>query len=96
MRTEAPRYPDEALAHRISGKVVLLIDIDATGAPTKVVVEQSEPAGVFDQASVDAALKWRFTPAVEDGKPVAGRLRVPVDFKAPKITQAPASPGSNR
>lgn len=95
MRTEPPRYPGEALASRISGEVVLLIDIDATGTPTNVVVEQSEPAGVFDQASVDAALKWRFAPAVEDGQPVAGRLRVPVEFKAPKTAQAPASPGSN-
>lgn len=95
MRTEAPAYPGEALANRISGKVVLLIDIDPTGTPTNVVVEQSDPAGVFDQASVDAAKKWRFAPAVENGKPVAGRLRVPVEFKAPDTAQAPASPGNN-
>ena len=41
----APAYPKDALAQHINGKVVLLIDIDAQGNPTNVVVDQSEPAG---------------------------------------------------
>ena len=93
MRTEAPRYPREALANRISGKVVLAIDVDAQGMPLAVEVEQSEPAGVFDQAAIDAAMKWRFAPERKDGKPVAGRVRVPIEFKAPAVAKAPASPG---
>ena len=78
----APAYPKDALAQHISGKVVLLIDVDAQGNPTNVVVDKSEPAGVFDEASIDAARKWKFQPAVKDGRPVAGRISVPVQFES--------------
>jgi TonB family protein len=78
----APAYPKEALARHVSGKVVLLVDVDAQGNATHVVVDRSEPAGVFDQASIEAARKWKFQPAVENGQPVAGRIRVPVRFES--------------
>ena len=78
----APAYPKDALAQHISGKVVLLIDIDAQGNPTNVVVDKSEPPGVFDQVSIDAARKWKFQPAVKDGIPVAERISVPVQFES--------------
>ncbi|MBA2237376.1 MAG: energy transducer TonB [Lysobacter sp.] len=86
----APAYPAGALADRISGKVVLVVDVDAKGKPVHVQVERSEPPGVFDQASTEAAMKWRFEPAVENGRPVASRLRVPVEFKAPSAGSPPA------
>jgi TonB family protein len=78
----APAYPKDALAQHINGKVVLLIDIDARGNPTNVVVDRSEPPGVFDQVSIDAARKWKFKPAIKDGRPVAGRISVPVQFES--------------
>jgi TonB family protein len=78
----APAYPKDALAQHINGKVVLLIDIDAQGNPTNVVVDRSEPPGVFDQVSIDAARKWKFQPAIKDGRPVAGRISVPVQFES--------------
>jgi bla regulator protein blaR1 len=99
----APPYPKEALAQHINGKVVLLIDIDAQGNPTNVVVDRSEPPGVFDQASIDAARKWKFQPAVKDGVPVAGRISVPVQFEsrgkpdpadATDASRAPSAPGA--
>jgi len=92
-RMTAPAYPADALAKRLSGKVVLAIDIDAQGTPIAVEVERSEPVGVFDQAAVDAAMKWTFTPEVRNGKPVPGRVRVPIEFKAPSATQA--APGTS-
>lgn len=76
-----PKYPVEAARNRIGGKVVLLIDVAADGRVGNVAVEKSEPKGVFDAAVVDAAKKWEFSPAVEDGRAVAGRVRVPVWFK---------------
>jgi TonB family protein len=78
----APAYPKDALAQNVSGKVVLEIDVDAKGNPVAVTVVESEPAGVFDQASIEAARKWKFQPAVENGQPVAGRIRVPVRFES--------------
>jgi TonB family protein len=79
-RMSPPAYPPAALAQRIEGKVVLLIDVDAQGNPVNVVVDKSEPAGVFDQSAIDAARQWKFQPAVEKGHPVAGRISVPVQF----------------
>jgi len=91
---QAPAYPAAALANRISGKVVMAIDIDAQGTPVAVEVEHSEPAGVFDQAATEAAMKWTFAPEFKHGKPVPARVRVPVEFKAPAAATAPASPTS--
>ena len=76
-----PKYPAEALAQKVSGRVVLLIDVDATGTPTAIVVEEADPAGVFDTAAVAAAWNWKFDPEIKDGEPVASRIRVPVDFR---------------
>ena len=78
-----PVYPATAVEQRISGKVVLIVAIDANGEPTSVQVEQSEPAGVFDAAAVAAARQWKFSPAFEGGEPVPSRVRVPVEFRIP-------------
>lgn len=76
-----PKYPADAAANRITGKVVLLIDVAADGSVADARVEKSEPAGVFDQVTLDAVKRWKFEPAMQDGKPVAGRVRVPVSFE---------------
>ena len=75
-----PRYPAHAVEQRIEGKVVLVVDVDASGQVRDVEVESSEPAGVFEEAAVEAARKWVFNPATKDGRRVPGRTRVPVTF----------------
>lgn len=77
-----PKYPAEALANDVSGKVVLLVDIDAHGNPTAIAVKSAEPAGVFEKDAVAAAWNWKFNPAIENGKPVASQVLVPVQFEA--------------
>lgn len=92
-----PKYPAAAIAQNITGKVVLLIDIDAQGNPTAVAVERAEPAGVFEAEAAAAAWKWKFTPAIENGQPVASRIRVPVEFEAdgtPPGDAGGAAPGA--
>lgn len=81
-RLVPPRYPKAAVDANVSGRVVLIIDIDATGRPTAIEVERSTPPGVFEASAVEAAWKWRFEPGTEGGRPVASRVRVPVDFEA--------------
>lgn len=83
-----PRYPSEAIAAGISGKVVLRVLVGVDGSVKDVVVEQSEPAGVFDAVTIDAARQWRFSPAIRDGAPAESWLRVPVNFDA----EEPAEP----
>lgn len=88
--TEAPAYPEAAKEQRISGKVFLVVDVAADGSVAKAEVERSEPAGVFDEAALEAVEKWKFTPAMKDGKPVASRVRVPIAFVIPpKAAEVP-------
>ncbi|NLA68837.1 MAG: energy transducer TonB, partial [Gammaproteobacteria bacterium] len=75
-----PAYPSGPLAAGIGGRVVLKVLVGADGSVKQVEVESSEPAGVFDEATVEAVRQWRFEPMRRDGVPVEGWLRVPVDF----------------
>ena len=90
-RLPPPRYPAEAAANKIIGKVVLIVDVANDGSVAAADIEKSEPAGVFDQAVLEAAEQWKFTPAMRDGKPVPGRVRVPVYFDMDKDS----TPGSD-
>lgn len=86
-----PAYPVAAREQHIGGKVMLLVDVDIHGNVAKAVVEKSRPEGVFDAAALEAVGKWKFTPAMKDGKAVAGRIRVPIDFEPQKVaTDKPA------
>ncbi len=76
-----PRYPKAAYEQKLSGEVMLRVDVRADGSVANVVVESSRPAGVFDAVSVEAARQWHFRPEMKDGKPVAGQVRVPVTFE---------------
>ncbi len=76
-----PRYPADAVARKIGGRVVVLVHVGADGKPKSVKVESSKPAGMFDKVAVDAASKWKFNPPTSHGKSVDGWVRVPVDFR---------------
>ncbi|MET0893306.1 MAG: energy transducer TonB [Pseudoxanthomonas sp.] len=75
-----PRYPSEEARAGISGTTVLIIDVDAAGAVRAASVEKSSGNQNLDQAAIDAARTWRFNPGRRQGRPVAGRVRVPVEF----------------
>lgn len=87
-----PKYPAYAAEHNLNGRVVLLVDVAADGSVTNVVVERAEPKGVFDEVALEAVKNWKFNPAMKDGKAVAGRVRVPVDFSSEPIEGENAKP----
>jgi len=90
MRLPPPRYPQDAVEQGISGSVVLRVGVRADGSVSDVVVEQSRPAGMFDEVSIAAARQWRFNPPMKGGRPVPGQVRVPVTFSLDD--EAPAAP----
>jgi TonB family protein len=75
-------YPEQAYKQKIEGVVRVAYDVTVDGTVENARVVESNPPGVFDAAALDAVRKWRFHPAVRNGKPVATQDMVsPVKFK---------------
>jgi len=62
-----PDYPRRALERGIEGWVHVRFTITAAGTVKDLVVVDSEPKGVFDEAASKAVLRWRYNPRVENG-----------------------------
>jgi TonB family protein len=86
---EPAAYPPEAQAAGLEGDVVLVLDIDATGAVLRA--EPAAPVGHgFDESAVAAARLFRFRPAMRDGTPVAVRIQYLYRFTlSPPAADAP-------
>lgn len=76
----APRYPSDALRNGESGTVLVRIEVDADGEPTSVSVAARSGSRSLDRAAVQAAKRWRFRPAQQNGRAVAGAVEVPIAF----------------
>src|SRR5262245_34257279 len=82
---EAP-YPDSELAERRSATVVLSITIGTTGSVEDVALQESAGAA-FDQAALEAARKFVFTPAEVDGVP--SRIQILYQYQFTPPPEAP-------
>jgi TonB family protein len=60
-------------AGKLEGSVVLEFTIATDGTTKDIVVVESSPPGVFDDAAVKALARWRYNPKIEDGQPVERR-----------------------
>ena len=63
-------YPAEAAKNGTKGYVVINILIAKDGSVEIAKVLESQPAGVFDTAALNAVRSWRFSPAMYKAKPV--------------------------
>lgn len=75
-----PLYPSQAADDKITGSVILLLNLDESGLVQEISVEQSDPPGHFDQAALDAFRHARFSPAQKQGRIVKSRMRIKVSF----------------
>jgi TonB family protein len=71
-------YPKEAQALGVHGMVELEVRIDETGQVVDARVVRSIP--LLDDAAVAAAKRWRFAPAVIDGRPVPSKVAMEMSF----------------
>lgn len=85
-----PAYPADALKEGKVGTTVMVVDIDAHGAVMGAKVERSSGDARLDSAALSAVAKWTFRPEIKGGKPVASKLRVPVEFAMDEPVQAKA------
>jgi len=86
-----PQFSEIARQQKINGTVTVSFIVDAQGNTQNVRVVHSiadtvdskhrDAALTLDQAAVDTVLKYKFTPAMLDGRPVAVYLNVKVNFQ---------------
>ena len=74
-----PVYPEEAKKNKINGKVYVKVLLDNEGNPKKAIVIKSDNE-IFNQSAVDAAMKSKFTPAINNGEPIAVWIVLPYKF----------------
>lgn len=75
-----PEYSEQARKAKYQGSVLLSAVIDADGRPRDLRIARSLGMGLDEKATV-AVGKWRFTPALKDGRPVAVQISIEVVFR---------------
>lgn len=80
VRMVEPRYPADAQAGGQEGWVDLEFTVTPAGAVSEVKVVKASPAGVFDEAAVDAIARWRFKPVERNGVAIPQRARLRIRF----------------
>ena len=66
----APIYPRRAQTRGIQGYCIVEYTVTKNGSIRDPVAVDCQPSGVFDDASVKAALKFKYKPRVVDGQAI--------------------------
>ncbi len=66
-----PSYPAVAASRGVEGFVDVEFDVTETGATANVRILQAQPGKVFDRETIKAVKRWKFSPVIRDGQPVA-------------------------
>lgn len=74
-----PTWPGSA-GDGVEGWVRLRFTVLPDGSVSDIVVEEAEPASVFDSSAVDALKQWKFEPVELDGKKIAQRAEIRMKF----------------
>jgi TonB family protein len=78
--TPDPEYSEEARKAKYQGTCVLWLIVDENGRPRDIKIARSLGMGL-DQKAIEAVRKWKFEPAMKDGRPVAVQINVEVNFR---------------
>ncbi len=80
----SPHYPSELKTAGIEGSAFVEFEVDVTGRVTSArVIKCSRHE--FEEPTLQAVLKWRFEPGLNQGRPVPFRMAVPVNFQLDSI-----------
>ena len=75
-----PAYSAEASEAKLEGTVILAVEVHPDGRIHNARVTKALGKGLDEQA-IAAVERWRFSPALKDGKPVAVAATVEVNFR---------------
>jgi TonB family protein len=90
-----PKYTEEARAARHQGTTVLSVVIGPDGFVRESKIVRSLGMGL-DEKAIEAVRQWRFTPGQKNGRDVAVRASIEVNFRLldePAGQMRPAAPG---
>lgn len=79
-----PRYPKASILNKEQGTVVLKVLVNPDGSVKAVDYDpkaSTTTSANLIAAASDAAMQWRFNPAVKNGRPIESYARVPVSFQ---------------
>ncbi|MDE3210494.1 MAG: M56 family metallopeptidase [Pseudomonadota bacterium] len=78
IRVRQPVYPQVALQRGIEGQVVVEFSLTSNGGVTDLRLVRAAPAGVFEQAALDAMRGWRY--GLPGAAAASRRYRQTIDF----------------
>lgn len=74
-------YPELARRAGVEGTVIVRVLVTKDGSVSRMLIEYSDNK-LLDQAAEDAIRKYgRFTPAIQNGQPIACWVSIPIRFK---------------
>lgn len=93
-----PRGDDGAL---LSGETIVLALVGTDGTVQSIRVQSTSGVPALDLAAAESVHRWHFIPAMRNGVPIKGYVRVPVimnatsqwagpEFSGPNITKLPS------
>ena len=80
IRREPAVYPEIAKKMGLQGRVTVEVTIDAQGKPIQARVVKSA-SDVFNEAAIEAVMKYSFKPAMMSTGPVTSKIMIPIDFR---------------
>lgn len=83
LKMDPPKYPEEARAKGVTGKVILSMTVTETGDAINIRVtgEPTPEMRALVESALEAARQWKFKPALSGARPVRTTIAVPLDFK---------------
>ena len=80
IKREPAQYPEIAIKMGIQGRVTVEVTVDAQGKPIQAKVVKSS-SDVFNDAAVEAVMKYVFKPAMMTTGPITAKVYIPIDFR---------------
>jgi protein TonB len=81
IRQVNPQYTPQALTSRITGSVLLRCVVRENGTVSDVqIVRSLDRVAGLDTQAIEAVKQWSFRPGTRNGKPVAVRVSVDMNF----------------
>ena len=76
-----PEYPDIARMAGVEGQVIVKALVSKAGRVLDARLDRTRQVPMLNEAALDAARQWVFTPALTNGRPVAVWIAIPFHFR---------------